>query len=208
MAQSDVPNVDAASNRFGPGADGISRPYWPWLASLATAGLTVMVVRCEGRVWWCACGRLTLWSGNVWSSHNSQHLVDPYAFTHVLHGVVFCGLLAWACPRLAAAWRLGVATSLEGLWEILENSNFIIQRYRETTMSLDYEGDSVGNVLGDIVCCGIGFWLARQLGLWRSIALFLATEGVLLLWIRDDLLLNVVMLIYPIESIKVWQMGH
>lgn len=98
--------------------------------------------------------------------------------------------------------------ALEGLWEILENSNLIIQRYREATISLDYLGDSVINSVGDLVSCGLGFALARRLGLRCSVIVFLLTEAMLLLWIKDDLFLNVVMLIYPLEIIKAWQMGH
>ncbi len=98
--------------------------------------------------------------------------------------------------------------ALEGLWEILENSNLIIQRYREATISLDYLGDSVINSVGDLISCGLGFVLARWLGLRCSVIVFLLTEAMLLLWIKDDLFLNVVMLIYPLEIIKAWQMGH
>lgn len=183
------------------------RDFWPWFAILLVSVMAVLVLRAERRLWWCACGQLNLWIGNVWSSHNSQHVVDPYSFTHVLHGVVFCGLLAWACPLIAPAWRLVAAVAVEALWEIVENSPFIIRRYREATIALDYVGDSVINSMSDIACCGSGFLLARFLGLRRSVILFLVTEGILLLWIKDDLLLNVIMLVYPLESIKAWQMG-
>lgn len=181
---------------------------WVWVAIAAITAAMVLVVRIEGRRWWCACGGLSPWSGDVWSSHNSQHLFDPYSFTHALHGVVFCGLLSWGCPRFLPAWRLCLAVALEGLWEILENSNLIIQRYREATISLDYLGDSVINSVGDLISCGLGFVLARWLGLRCSVIVFLLTEAMLLLWIKDDLFLNVVMLIYPLEIIKAWQMGH
>jgi hypothetical protein len=181
---------------------------WPWLTMAAVLAVAVVQLRSQGRLWWCACGQFYPWSGEVLSSHNSQHLFDPYSFTHVLHGVVFCGLLAWACPRWPLLWRLCSAISIEALWEVVENSQFTIERYRTMTIALDYQGDTIANSLGEILSCGIGFAIARCLGFWGSLGLFLATEAVLLVWIRDDLLLNVVMLIYPWDAIRAWQMGH
>ena len=165
-------------------------------------------LRSQGRLWWCACGGLNPWSGDIWSPHNSQHLLDPYSFTHILHGVILCGLAAWACPRLSLAWQLCLATFVESLWEVLENSAFVIDRYRLVTLALNYEGDTIVNSLGDILCSGVGFLLARRLGVRGSIGLFFVTEIVLILWIRDSLLLNVVMLICPADAIRAWQIGH
>src|SRR5438046_2204537 len=109
---------------------------WPWLTLAALLVLTVCQLRVQGRRWWCACGQFYPWSGDIWSRHNSQHLFDPYSFTHVLHGMVFCGLLAWACPRIAPAWRLCLAVFFEALWEVVENTDFVIERYRAVTASL------------------------------------------------------------------------
>src|SRR5205085_9031858 len=117
-------------------------------------------------------------------------------------------LLTWGCPRLAPPWRLGLAVLVEALWEVVENSDFVIDRYRTATLALDYRGDTVANSLGDIVCCVAGYVLAGRLGFRGSVALFLVTEAVLLVWIRDDLLLNVIMLIHPVEAIKAWQTGR
>jgi hypothetical protein len=134
-------------------------------------------------------------------------LFDPYSFTHILHGVLIWGLIAWGLPRLSPAWALPLAVCLEALWEILENSPFIIERYRTATIALGYQGDSIVNSLGDILSCSLGFVLARRMG-WRwSIAAVVATELILLLWIRDNLLLNIVMLIWPIDAIRNWQSG-
>jgi hypothetical protein len=152
----------------------------------------------QGRLWWCACGYLWLWSGDAWGSHNSQHLFDPYTFTHVLHGIVLCGLLAWCLPRLSPPWRFCLAVSIEALWEVFENSAFIIERYRAATISLGYQGDTIVNSLGDILAFGVGY----------ALVLFVAIEVVLLIWIRDSLLLNIVMLIHPIDAIKAWQLSH
>jgi hypothetical protein len=177
----------------------------PWLAIVLLLLVTAGQLRVQGRSWWCACGRPSPWSSDARGPHNSQHLLDPYSLTHVLHGVLLCGLLAWTVPRLRPAWRLVLALGIEALWEVFENSNFVINRYRAATMALGYQGDTIANSLGDILSCGIGFVLARRLGLWGSLVLLVVTEAVLLLWIRDSLLLNVVMLIHPIEAIKAWQ---
>jgi hypothetical protein len=184
------------------------REIWPWLAIITVLAVTTYQLRSQGRLWWCSCGRLLVWAGDIWSSHNSQHLFDPYSFTHVLHGFVFCWLLAWAVPQLSTVWRLCLAVSIEALWEVVENSDFIIRRYREGTAALGYQGDTVVNSLGDILTCGLGFILARHLGFRRSLTLFVAMEVVLLISIRDGLILNVVMLIYPVDAIKAWQTGH
>jgi hypothetical protein len=180
---------------------------WPWLAIIAVLVATAVQLHFQGRLWFCSCGQLYLWVGDVWSSDNSQHLFDPYSFTHLLHGVAFFWLLVWTVPRLAPVWRLSLAITVEALWEVIENSEFIIQRYREATAALGYQGDTIVNSLGDILMCGLGFGLALYLGFRRSLVLFVVTEVVLLFWIRDSLILNVVMLIYPIEAIKAWQVG-
>ncbi|HEX9369705.1 MAG TPA: DUF2585 family protein [Roseiflexaceae bacterium] len=180
----------------------------PWLAIAAVLAITAYQLHRQGRLWWCSCGYILLWAGDTHSSDNSQHIFDPYSFTHVLHGFVLCGLLAWALPRLSWDWRLWLALALEALWEVVENTAFVIERYREATLALGYQGDTIVNSLGDILCCGIGVLLARRLGLRRSLAVFVLTEIVLVVWIRDSLILNIIMLIYPIEAIKAWQMGH
>jgi hypothetical protein len=180
---------------------------WPWLTSAAVLAGAIYQLRSQGRLWLCACGYFLLWSGDAWSSDNSQHLLDPYSFTHVLHGFMFCWLLTWALPRLSTAWRLSLAVSLEALWEVIENTDFVIQRYREATLALGYQGDTVVNSLGDVLMCALGFLLARRIGFRRSLVAFVLTEAVLLVWIRDSLLLNILMLLYPIEAIKAWQVG-
>src|SRR5262249_30677992 len=181
---------------------------WPWIALTMLMALTAIQLHMQGRQFWCACGQPFLWSGDIWSRHNSQHLFDPYSFTHVLHGMIFCGFLAWLCPRAPPAWRLFLATVAEALWEIAENTDYVIGRYRAATASLDYQGDSIANSLGDVLCFVLGFLLARRVGLRWSIAIFVLTEAVLLVWIRDGLLLNIQMLIYPIDAIKNWQLGQ
>lgn len=185
------------------------RKVLPWLAIAVVLVGTAYQLRSQGRLWLCSCDYLLIWSGDPWSSDNSQHFLDPYSFTHVLHGFLFCGLLALMTPRLSAVWRLWLAISIEALWEVVENTEFVIQRYREQTAALGYQGDTVVNSLADILLCGLGFVLARHLGLRRTFALFVVTEVALAIWIRDNLSLNILMLIYPIDAVKEWQAaGH
>ena len=181
---------------------------WLGLATALVLAVTVFQLHHQGRLWWCSCSHWWPWAGDIWTLHNSQHIADPYSFTHVLHGVVLCGVLACVAARLPWVWRLFLAISIEAAWEIFENSAFVIQRYREATVSLGYTGDTIANSMGDVMFCSIGFMIARYLGLWRSVVFFLLIELVLLLWCRDSLVLNIVMLIRPIDAIKIWQMNH
>lgn len=187
---------------------GVTRGTLPWLSAFAVVLATAFELQRQGRLWLCSCGRLLPWVGDAWSADTSQQLFDPYTFTHVLHGFIFCGLLALCLPRLSWRWRLSLAISLEALWEVLENTEFIIRRYRETTAALGYTGDTVVNSLGDIAACALGFLIARRLGALRTALLFVATEVVLLFWIRDSLLLNILLLVYPSDKLRAWQAGH
>ncbi|HKS29417.1 MAG TPA: DUF2585 family protein [Pyrinomonadaceae bacterium] len=181
---------------------------WPGLITAAVLAATALVLHAEGRLWLCSCGYLLLWTGNAWSADNSQHLSDPYSFTHVLHGFIFCWLLWLLFPRWKLGWRFVAAISIEALWEVFENSAYVIERYRAATAALGYQGDTVVNSLGDILFCAAGFLLAERLGFRRSLIIFFLTEAVLLILIRDSLLLNILMLLYPLDSIKAWQAGH
>lgn len=164
-----------------------------------------MALRLEGRRWWCARGDLALWSSDAWGPHNSQHLLDPYSFTHVLHGLVFWWALRPLAGTIAARWRVVLGLGLEAVWEVLENAPGVIERYRTATAAVGYAGDSVANVLGDLATCALGLGLAARLG-WRwSAAIFVATELVLLVWIRDGLVLNVLMLVAPSDAVLRWQ---
>jgi hypothetical protein len=180
---------------------------WPWLVMFVVMSAASGQLHFQGRRWWCNCGQPDLWSSDVNGPHNSQHLFDPYSFTHVLHGVVLCGLVAWAFPRMPTAWRLCLVVAAEAMWEVFENSSFVIERYRATTMAVGYQGDSIANSLGDIMSGAVGYLIARRLGLWRSVVFFFLMEMVLLMWIRDSLLLNILMLIYPLAGVKAWQTG-
>ena len=167
--------------------------------------LTALLLRLEGRLWICACGTIRFWVGNTCSSHNSQHLLDPFAFTHVLHGVAFYWVIGWLGARLRSSWQILLAVAIEGAWEVFENTNFVINRYRTATAALGYTGDTVVNSLGDIVCCLAGFLIAKRLGFRRSLIVFLMVELLLILWIKDSLLLQILMLLTPVDAIKNWQ---
>jgi hypothetical protein len=180
----------------------------PWLAVAAVLGAAVFALRAQGRLWLCSCGHFRLWLGDAWGAETSQQLSDPYSFTHVLHGFAFCGLLALLWRRGDWRRRLLLAVTLEAAWEVFENTEFVIGRYRETTAALGYTGDTIVNSLGDVAACALGFLVARRLGPLPAALLFIATEVLLLLWIRDSLLLNILLLLYPSESLRAWQAGH
>ena len=170
--------------------------------------LQVVGLKLEDRLWWCECGEAFLWTSDAWSSHTSQHLADPYSLTHSLHGFVFCWALVWLWPRLSFGQAALASAVLEAVWELIENLPIVIDRYRTATAALGYVGDTIGNSLGDSLFCLAGFAIAWQIG-WRwSAALFVAVEVLLLITIRDNLTLNVVMLLMPLDSIREWQMGH
>lgn len=178
----------------------------PVLVVVVVLLLMALLLWAEGRMLFCACGEFKVWAGDTCSSSNSQQLFDPYSFTHILHGVLLFWLLALVARRLTPSWQFVLALALEAAWEVFENTKFVIDHYREETAALGYQGDTIVNSFGDLTCALAGFLVARKLGLRWSLALFFAVELVLVLWIKDSLLLQLLMLIRPVDAIKLWQM--
>lgn len=171
-------------------------------AIMAAAALVLLAM---GRTPICTCGTIKLWHGVTMSAENSQHLSDWYSFSHVIHGFIFFGLLWPFAKRLSFDIRLAIATLVESAWEIFENTDFIIDRYRAATISLDYYGDSVVNSLSDIAMMVVGFLLAARLPWQATVAIALVFELFTGFMIRDNLALNVLMLLWPLDAVKQWQ---
>lgn len=190
--------MQIAPPRLGPRATALL--ILALLAAVAATELTM------GRPPICTCGHVALWHGAI-DSGNSQHLLDWYSPSHVIHGFLFYGATWLLLRRLPVRFRLLIAVVIEAGWELLENSPIVIDRYRTATMALGYTGDSVLNSLSDISCMMIGFALARALPVWVTVMLAIGFELLTLAVIRDNLTLNVLMLLWPVEAIRHWQAG-
>jgi hypothetical protein len=183
----------------------IPRPYWA--IAFALVAVTAAIELAMGRPPICTCGTVKLWTGAVHSADNSQHIADWYSLSHMIHGFLFC-LLGWlVLKRNPPGDRLMAAILIEASWELLENSPIIIERYRDETAALGYSGDSIVNSVSDICFMLLGFALARRLPVWATVAVAIGFELLALLVIRDNLTLNILMLIAPNDAIRAWQAG-
>ena len=185
----------------------IIRNRWVLAAAAAVCALAAALELWMGRLPFGPDGRIGLWEGDIWSSEQSQRFADPYTFSHMIHGMLFYAILWLVAPRTSVRARFIAAIMMEGAWEVLENSPIIINRYREATIALGYVGDSVFNSVSDIFFAALGFVFAWRARVWVTVAVILAMELGTLALMRDNLALNIIMLVHPIDAIRDWQMA-
>jgi len=191
----------------------IVRPSWlfrPLSIGMAAVGIALLLGGIEwflGRSPLGPDGTFGFWEGDIWSDGCSQRVADAYSFSHIGHGIIFFAFLWLVARRIPVGGRYLIAVLIEAGWELLENSPLIINRYREATMALGYSGDSVLNSVSDLLMMSLGFFLAWRLPVWAGVLLLVGMEIGCALWVRDNLTLNVIMLIHPIDAIKEWQMA-
>ena len=178
-----------------------------WLVAAGLLALLAAILTLMGRPPICPCGTVSLWHGTVQSNQNSQQISDWYSFSHIIHGFIFFGLSRWLMPSRPLWVALALAIGIEGAWEILENSPIIIDRYREVTMAYGYSGDSILNSVSDTAFMVVGFLAASRMRWWVTVLIAIAFELFTLWTIRDNLTLNVLMLVAPVEAVKEWQAG-
>lgn len=155
-----------------------------------------------GRPYHSETSQIHLWIGDVFSPEVSQHVFDWYSFTHIAHGLCFYAGLSFLFPSWSFGTRLLLSVGIEGSWELVENTDYVIEYYRQNTVSVDYAGDTIINSMMDIISMIAGFLWARFSPTWGSVSLFVALEVWLIYWIRDSFLLNIFMFVYPLEFIR------
>jgi hypothetical protein len=177
------------------------------ILAAALIAVTLLILMVMGRVPICTCGTVKFWYDEALTSETSQHLTDWYSLSHIIHGFLFYGALWFVARNLPVGTRLSIAVAVEAAWEVFENTPFIIERYREVTISLDYYGDSVINSFGDIMAMVVGFLFAWRAPVWFTVLVAIALEALAAVVIHDNLALNIIMLVWPLDVIRQWQMG-
>jgi uncharacterized membrane protein YjdF len=177
------------------------------LAAFVIVAAAAAVLLAMGRHPICTCGSVDLWVGSRDSPRTSQMLADWYSLSHVVHGLLFYAALRLVLRRWPAGLRFLAALLVEAAWEVIENTPFVIDRYRETTAALGYTGDSVVNSVSDMLMMCLGFLAAQRLPVWASLLLLVALELIPLFVIRDNLALNVWNLLAPNAAVAAWQAG-
>jgi hypothetical protein len=181
----------------------------PWIpVTVGIVALQGLILLAMGHPLICTCGHVEFWHGNPSGPETSQHLTDWYSYTHVVHGLGLYLLLSLLAPRMPFGLRLALAIGLEAAWEVVENTPFIMERYRQSALARGYFGDSVINSVFDTLATVLGFVLARVLLAWWAVGLVLAIELFLGYMIRDNLTLNIIQLVHPSEAISHWQMDR
>jgi hypothetical protein len=177
-----------------------------WAAILAIVALQAFVLHAMGRVWLCACGTIRLWVGDIWSSEMSQQVFDWYTASHIVHGILFYGLLHLLLPRTPVLIRLAIAVGIEATWEMAENSPWVIEAYRKQALAAGYTGDSILNSLSDTFSMMTGFAIARLMPWKATVALVLVLEIGVGYLVHDNLTLNILNFIHRFPAIEAWQM--
>jgi len=178
------------------------------LVGAALIAVQALVLFAMGQPLICTCGYVRLWGGITSGPEMSQQLTDWYTYSHVIHGFAFYFLLWLIAPRAPVALRFALVLAFEVGWEIVENTPFIIDRYRQLALAQGYFGDSIINSVGDTMAAAFGFLLARTLPVWGTVALAVFVELFLAYMIHDNLTLNIIQLIHPTEAISHWQAGQ
>lgn len=191
--------------------DVVATPKWLsnyWLIAAALIASQGSVLFYLGQPVISRTGGMKLWCGDVLSRENSQHLTDWYTFTHIIHGIGYYWILGMVTPRASMPFRFIVAVAMEVLWEIIENTPMVINRYRRTALANGYSGDSIVNSISDTLAMLFGFYMSRALPSPIVIAYTVLSELFCAMKIRDNLTLNLIQLIHPVESISNWQTDY
>jgi len=184
-------------------------PLGVYLAMAAAfVAVQAAVLLAMGQPLVCTCGTIKVWAGVVSGPENSQQLTDWYTYTHIVHGIALYFLLWLIAPRMSVGMRFALVIGLEASWEMIENTPFVIERYRQSTLAQGYFGDSVFNSVTDTLAAAVGFVIARLLPPWSSVALVVAMELFVGIMIHDNLTLNIIQLIHPTDAISRWQAGR